>query len=245
MTYLQFHFVFTLPVLAALALLQGRTREPWWPLALITGIAFVYTTPWDNFLVANEVWTYPPDRVWATIGYVPVEEYAFFVIESVIVGLVVRLLQARWPAEPAAPNVTARVVGTAVFAVLSVVGVACVVAGGRWLYLGLILAWAFPILALMWGLGGHLIWARRRLVAWAVVPTAFYFCLADRVAIGLGIWDITDATRTGWEVAGLPFEEGLFFFVTAQLVAQGLVMLERDALPETVGRLRRARPVPA
>jgi lycopene cyclase domain-containing protein len=244
-TYLQFHFVFTLPVLAALALLQGRTREPWWPLALITGIAFVYTTPWDNFLVANEVWTYPPDRVWATIGYVPVEEYAFFVIESVIVGLVVRLLQARWPAEPAAPNRTARVVGAAVFAALSLLGVACVVAGGPWLYLGLIVAWAFPILALMWGLGGHLIWARRRLVAWAVIPTALYLCLADRVAIGLGIWTITDATRTGWEVAGLPFEEGLFFFVTAQLVAQGLVMLERDALPETVGQLRRARPVPA
>jgi lycopene cyclase domain-containing protein len=244
-TYLQFHFVFTLPVLAALALLQGRTREPWWPLALITGIAFVYTTPWDNFLVANEVWTYPPDRVWATIGYVPVEEYAFFVIESVIVGLVVRLLQARWSAEPAAPNRTARVVGAAVFAALSVGGVACVVAGGHWLYLGLIVAWAFPILAFMWGLGGHLIWARRRLVAWAVIPTALYLCLADRVAIGLGIWNITDATRTGWEVAGLPFEEGLFFFVTAQLVAQGLVMLERDALPETVGKLRRARSVPA
>jgi len=82
-------------------------------------------------------------------------------------------------------------------------------------------------------------------VAWAVIPTALYLCLADRVAIGLGIWTITDATRTGWEVAGLPFEEGLFFFVTAQLVAQGLVMLERDALPETVGQLRRARPVPA
>ena len=245
MTYLQFHFVFTLPVLAGLALLQRRTREPWWPLALITGIAFVYTTPWDNFLVANEVWTYPPDRVWATIGYVPVEEYAFFVIETLMVGLLVRFLQARWPAEPAAPNTTARVVGTAGFAAMSLVGVACVVAGGHWLYLGLILAWAFPILALMWGLGGHLIWARRRLVAWAVVPMSLYLWTIDRFAIGAGIWDITDATRTGWEIVGLPVEEALFFTTTALLVAQGLVMLERDALPETVGKLRGARAVPA
>ena len=226
-------------MLVALALLQRRTTEPWWPLGLITTIAFVYTTPWDNYLVANEVWTYPPDRVLATIGYVPVEEYAFFLIEAVIVGLLVRLLQARWPAAVAPPNRAARVAGAVGFGALAALGAVGVAAGGRWLYLGLIVAWAFPILALMWGLGGHLIWARRRLVAWAVVPMALYLCLADRVAIGLGIWDITDATRTGWEVGGLPFEEGLFFFVTALLVAQGLVMLERDALAETVGALGR------
>ena len=245
LTYLEFHLAFTLPVLVALALLQGRTREPWWPLALITGIAFVYTTPWDNYLVANEVWTYPPDRVWATVGYVPVEEYAFFVIETLMVGLLVRLLQARWPARPAPPNRTARVVGTAVFAAFAAVGVACLVAGGRWLYLGLILAWAFPILALMWGIGGHLIWARRRLVAWAVGPASLYLWAVDRYAIADGIWDITDATRTGWEIAGLPVEEALFFTTTALLVAQGLVMLERDALPETVGKLSRRRPAVA
>ena len=79
----------------------------------------------------------------------------------------------------------------------------------------------------MWWLGGHLIWARRRLIALAVAPITLYLWVADRVAIGLGIWDITDATRTGWEVAGLPVEEALFFLLTNLLVAQGLVMLER------------------
>ena len=226
-------------MLAALALLQGRARGPWWPLALITGIAFVYTTPWDNYLVAREVWTYPPDAVLATVGYVPVEEYAFFVIQTLITGLIVRLLQTHWPPEVAPPHRTARVVGTAFFLALTTVGVACVVAGGHALYFGLITAWACPILALMWGLGGHLIWARRRLVAWAVVPVTLYLWVADRVAIGIGIWDITDATRTGWEIAGLPVEEALFFLVTNLLVAQGLVMLERDALAETVGQFRR------
>ena len=224
-----------------LAVLQRRARGPWWPLALITGIAFVYTTPWDNYLVANQVWTYPPGRVLATIGYVPVEEYAFFVIETVIVGLLVRLLQTRWPADPAPPNPAARVAGAALFLALTAAGVACLVAGGHWLYLGLILAWACPILALMWGIGGQIIWARRRLVAWAVVPSSLYFWAIDRFAIWDGIWDITDATRTGWELVGLPVEEALFFVATSLLVAQGLVMLERDALPETVGRLAGAR----
>ena len=237
-TYLQFHLAFTLPPLVALALLQGRTRERWWPLALLVGIAFVYTTPWDNYLVAREIWSYPPGRVLATVGWVPVEEYAFFVIQTVLAGLWLRLFQARWPVAPEPPTGRAhRVVGTAVFGGLTLAGVAMIVAAGHWLYLGLILAWACPILALMWGVGGHLIWARRRLVAVTVVPISLYLCVADRVAIGLGIWDITDATRTGWEVAGLPFEEGLFFFVTTTLVAQGLVMLETSAVSQTVGRL--------
>lgn len=228
MTYLQFHLAFTLPVLGALALLQRRTREPWWPLAALVGIAFVYTTPWDNYLVAREVWTYPPEAVLFTVGYVPIEEYAFFVIQTLITGLWTRILQARWPvtSQPD-PGLQARAVGASGFAVLSVLGAACLGAGGHWLYLGLIVAWACPVLAGMWWLGGHLIWARRRLVALAVVPVTVYLWVADRIAIGLGIWDITDATRTGWEIAGLPVEEALFFLVTNLLVAQGLVMLER------------------
>ncbi|WP_420455993.1 lycopene cyclase domain-containing protein [Rubrivirga sp.] len=228
MTYLQFHLAFTLPPLVGLALLQGRTREPWGPLALLVGVAFVYTTPWDNYLVAREVWTYPPDAVLATVGHVPVEEYAFFVIQTLITGLWVRLLQARWPvASQPPPDLRVRAAGASTFGVLALLGVVCVVTGGHWLYLGLIVAWACPVLAGMWWLGGHLIWARRRLVAWAVVPVTLYLWVADRIAIGLGIWDITDATRTGWEIAGLPVEEALFFLVTNLLVAQGLVMLEK------------------
>lgn len=236
MTYLQFHLAFTIPPLLALALFQGRTREPWWPLAALVGIAFVYTTPWDNYLVAREVWTYPPDAVLATIGFVPVEEYAFFVIQTVITGLWVRLLQARSPvAFQPTPDLGVRAIGASVFGLLSLLGVACVIAGGHWLYLGLIVAWAFPVLAGMWWLGGHLIWARRRLVALAVAPVTVYLWVADRIAIGLGIWDITDATRTGWEIVGLPVEEALFFLVTNLLVAKGLVMLERVRGSEVQG----------
>ena len=229
LTYLQFHFVFTLPLLAVLAVLQRRTREPWWPLAALVGIAFVYTTPWDNYLVAREVWTYPPEVVLLTVGWVPIEEYAFFVIQTLVVGLWTRLLQARWPvASQPEPTRAVRASGAGVWGAGALLGAACVVAGGRWLYLGLIVAWAFPVLAGMWWLGGHLIWARRRLVALAVVPPTLYLWVADWYAITqAGIWDITDATRTGAELFRLPVEEALFFFVTSLLVAQGLVMLER------------------
>lgn len=240
LTYLQFHLAFTLPPLAVLALFQGRTRERWWPLLLLVGLAFTWTTPWDNYLVAREVWTYPLDRVLARIGYVPVEEYAFFVIQTVASGLWVRLLQTRWPA-PAAPlgGNAARVSGAVLFGALTAIGAVLWARGGHGLYLGLILVWACPILALMWGVGGHLLVARRRLLLWAVVPPTLYLWVADRFAIAQGIWHITDATRTGVDLFGLPIEEALFFLVTNLMVAQGLVMLETDAVPQTIGRLAR------
>ena len=245
-TYLEFHLAFTLPPLLVLALLQGRTHERWWPLALLVVIAFVYTTPWDNYLVAREIWSYPPGRVLATVGWVPVEEYAFFVIQTLMAGLWLRLFQARWPVAPEPPaGLGHRVAGTALFGALTLAGVAMIVAAGHWLYLGLILAWACPILAMMWAIGGHLIWARRRLVAATVVPIALYLWFADWFAITqAGIWTITDPTRTGWEIARLPVEEALFFVVTTLLVAQGLVMLETSAVSQTVGRLTR-RPASA
>lgn len=236
MTYLQFHFAFTLPPLVALALLQRGTRQPWWPLAALVGIAFVYTTPWDNYLVAREIWTYPPDAVLATVGWVPVEEYAFFVIQTLMAGLWTRILQKVWPAGPEpAPDLGVRATGAAGFGVLALAGAAMVAASGHWLYLGLIVAWAFPVLAGMWWLGGHLIWDRRRLIAAAVVPLSLYLWIADRIAIGLGIWDITDATRTGWEIIGLPVEEALFFVVTTLLVAQGMTMWEQRTVREEGG----------
>ena len=92
----------------------------------------------------------------------------------------------------------------------------------------------------MWGIGGHIVWARRRLVLVTVVPVSLYLWAADWFAITqAGIWTITDATRTGAELFRLPVEEALFFVVTTLLVAQGLVMLETDAVRQTVGRLAR------
>jgi lycopene cyclase domain-containing protein len=241
MTYLEFHLVFILPPLLVLAVLQRwfRSPEPWWPLGLLVVIAFVYTTPWDNYLVANEVWTYPPGAVLATIGYVPVEEYAFFGLQTVLTGLWLRLLQSRMPARDheIPTRRPLRAAMTAVLLGCALAGAWMIWAGGHWTYMGLIVAWAFPILALMWGVGGHLIVARARILAWTVIPSTLWLWFADRVAIGLGIWDITDATRTQVDLIGLPIEEALFFLVTNLMVAQGLILLERPALDETVGRL--------
>ena len=58
--------------------------------------------------------------------------------------------------------------------------------------------------------------------------------MADRIAIGLGIWYIAEPTKTGFEPLGLPIEEAIFFLITNVLVVQGLLLLSlRQGEPES------------
>ncbi|MEJ2288134.1 MAG: lycopene cyclase domain-containing protein [Deinococcales bacterium] len=75
MTYLQVHLLFVVPPLLALLAAHrlvpaAAPRRLGVALAAMVGIALVYTTPWDNYLVARGVWSYPPGRVWFALGYV-------------------------------------------------------------------------------------------------------------------------------------------------------------------------------
>ena len=54
---------------------------------VLAALALLYTTPWDNYLVYKGIWTYPSDRVAISIGYVPLEEYSFFVLQTMITVL--------------------------------------------------------------------------------------------------------------------------------------------------------------
>ena len=65
-----------------------RFLSPWLVIAILIGVAVLYTTPWDNYLVATGVWWYDPALVTGiTWGWVPLEEYTFFVLQPVLTGL--------------------------------------------------------------------------------------------------------------------------------------------------------------
>ncbi len=101
MTYFGFLLRFlVIPILIFLAItywdnrqnrqIQGfrNGRAVWIAIAVHIVLAVLYTTPWDNYLVATGVWYYNPDLVTGiVIGYVPIEEYTFFVLETILSGL--------------------------------------------------------------------------------------------------------------------------------------------------------------
>ncbi len=234
MTYLQFHFVFTIPAIALLAWFQpkpiagvGGKLPTRWLFGLAT-IAFLYTTPWDNFLVYDHIWGYGDERVLFTIGYVPFEEYLFFLLQPFLTGLFFYRMQARYVASEAPKpahikDPFVRALGVMFWLQMAALGWFCLqTQPGR--YMGLILVWAPPVLAGQWYLSGNYFWRYRKLWFTSIMLPTIYLWFADRIAIALGIWYITDETRTGFDPLGLPIEEAVFFLVTNILVVQGLMM---------------------
>jgi lycopene beta-cyclase len=90
MPYALFLLLFViLPIFGFSYLLWGKLwRGLVVRLIIVAVIAVVYTTPWDNYLVATRVWYYDPKLIlgWV-IGYVPIEEYSFFVLQTFLTGL--------------------------------------------------------------------------------------------------------------------------------------------------------------
>ena len=129
MSYFLFHLVFLVPPIGLLAALTSGSKRTVAPryIVLLAAIALAYTTPWDNYLVYRGIWTYGPERVVGTVGYVPVEEYLFFLLQPVLTGLWLRLLLARpsFRVAVTARPLAARRAGAAAGLLVTLVGAAC------------------------------------------------------------------------------------------------------------------------
>jgi len=241
MTYLQFHLLFLVPPLALAGWFAWKARRHLgirasWAIFAVPPIALAYTTPWDNYLVWRGIWWYGPDRVVATIGYVPVEEYMFFVLHPLLAGSLLYTLLARALAHNgqlhAEHGTRVRVVGTLVWVALGLVGLPLLRSEGT-TYLGLILVWFAPVIGLMWAFQGPAIWQVRRAAVPTIALLTLYLWIADRVAIALGIWTISDRYTVGVDPLGLPIEEATFFALTTVLSVCGLLLF---LLPGTRAR---------
>lgn len=227
MTYLTFLLVFLVPPIAllalaprpALALADRRRAAASIPLVML--LAFAYTTPWDNYLVYRAVWGYGEARVLGTLWYVPYEEYAFFLLQPVMTGLLLYHALARTrPVEPSMPLHRSILF---FYVAITAAGWLLLLSGyERGLYLGLILGWAGPVLAATWWYGGAFFTRLRRPLAATTAAATAYLWVADALAIRWGIWDIANATSFDVDPLGLPVEEAVFFLATNLLVVQGV-----------------------
>jgi lycopene cyclase domain-containing protein len=239
MTYFGFLLRFlVVPIVALILFLRWKARRHrskvaaggrafWIALAVQVLLAVVYTTPWDNYLVAQGIWYYNPAQVSGILlGYVPLEEYAFFVLQAMLVGLWWQFLAPRLSAvEREQPSVG--ICLWACSAVLAIWAGALIILLSGWkagTYLGLILVWALPPIAIQLAFGADILWQRRFLLATLILVPGLYLSLADTVAIRQGIWAIDRAQSMGIFIGGLPLEEGLFFFVTVILLAFGMTL---------------------
>ena len=194
-------------------------------------VALLYTTPWDNYQVATRVWWYNPQLVLGiTLGWVPLEEYAFFILQTAMTGWLLLALHRRLPAAPALPVRAAAALRAAASGIAGALWMAALwpLAGG-WrpgIYLALVLVWALPPIALQLAVGADVLWQQRRAVGSALLAATLYLAAADFWAIGSGTWTIDPAQSLDWFIAGtLPVEELIFFFLTNTLVVFGITLV--------------------
>ena len=205
-----------------------------WPMWMVilgqVVVAVVYTTPWDNYLVATRVWWYNPGLVTGfVIGYVPIEEYTFFVLQTLLTAAFLLLIarhRPMWTPVQLTSSEWKRKTATGLLAVLWVIFAVILVVGWKpGTYLALLMVWALPPLMIQTGFGADILWHYRRYIVPTVVFMTLYLAVADKLAISSGTWTINPEQSLNIFVFGtLPIEELIFFFMTNVLVAVGITL---------------------
>jgi lycopene cyclase domain-containing protein len=240
MTYFGFlikFLLFPLVIFLAIALIDGRWgktaqgflngRAIWLAIGLHVLLAVGYTTPWDNYLVATGVWYYNPKLISGIIlGWVPIEEYIFFVLETILTGLwwwiLVRRLKLTREFKPSG-NI--RFISTAILIAVWLLAASVLISGWKpAIYLSLIFTWALPAIILQFAFGADVLWHYRKLITLAILPVFLYISAADSLAISSGTWTIDPLQSLGIFIGTLPIEETVFFLITVMIISFGLTL---------------------
>ena len=264
MTYLGFLLGFLLlPIvlLSVWSLSDSQVKErlsqkkqiilPGYAFLILSSLALVYTTPWDNYLVATRVWWYDPAKVLGiTIGWVPLEEYIFFILQPILGGLVLLMIFSRRNGatrnqlQPGVRRVALSI------SILTWLGALALLVLGipAGTYLGLELIWAVPVIILQLAFGADILWHYRRILVAVILGLTAYLSLADGIAIQSGVWTIDPEQSLGLLLGGvLPVEEFVFFLLTNIMVGFGFVLIwapeSHERLVELWSKLRQRQPV--
>jgi lycopene cyclase domain-containing protein len=201
-------------------------------------LALVYTTPWDNYLVATGVWWYQPERVVGfRIGYVPIEEYTFFILQPLMTGLwTLAVMHYRIPlASSIKPHPLLRFFSSLAILLVFIISFALWRFGWKpGTYLSLILSWASLPMLIQFAFGADILWANHRSLILVILPMVLYLWIIDAVSIGAGIWSIDPAQTLGLYIHTLPIEEMVFFLLTNVIISFGMTLM---LAPQSHGRL--------
>lgn len=237
LTYLEVHLYYTLPPTIILYLLLRPVLSNFdkMKVAVLCTVAVAYTTPWDNYIIYHKAWWYRKDAVIGTIGYVPIEEYMFFIIQTVFTTLWTSLcnrwtmnaLHLRQPDPLKRAVLRYGVMGA--LAALGCWGWLNAIPATKTFYLGSIAWWALLVVIVIWFLAGTYIVSRlSSLYACILVPTV-YLCYVDVIALRAKVWHINEATSLElFLVDDLPIEEIIFFLVTNVIVALGSCAFDKS-----------------
>lgn len=227
---MEVHLYYTIPPTVILYLLMRPLISNFERLKIfiLCALAVLYTTPWDNYIVYHKAWWYRKDAVLGTIGYVPIEEYLFFIIQTILTSLwtaacsrwTIHSLHLRQPSK--AKYFVIQYVVLSVMLSAVVLGWTHAVPGTKTFYLGSITWWTMLVVIFLWYIAGVYIYERIQMVLLCVLVPSVYLCYVDVIALRARVWHINEATSLEvFPVSDLPLEEIIFFVMANVVVVLG------------------------
>jgi lycopene cyclase domain-containing protein len=190
-------------------------------LTVLVLVSTFYTAPWDKWMIDRGVFFYPPAKVAAWIGGVPVEDLLLFAVQCMFVGSWSLLLVGRLPSGPMPAVLRGRRVRMVVTAaVIAAVVIGLAARSQHALYLSSISAWFGPLLAIQYAGGADVLLAQWRMWLAAVVPATMWLWIVEAVAVQQRIWWIDPAQSVTWRPGGLPLEDLIIFMIGNVFVVQ-------------------------
>lgn len=241
MTYIEFLLLFTvLPIVILLILLRRFLNKQYiLTLLLVSVIAFIATSAWDNYAVYSGIWMFPPEK---TLGiylyYVPLEEYLFFFLQTYLTGLVqlyylFRFHRSRGK-EAFGNYASMKLFSLNVYALIFYIYAKEIeplkLPFGEWNYLFHLFSWAGTFILIQFVFGRKKIIHNIKLIIVPTIIMTVYFSLADSISIGNGIWHFDPLQTIGTKIGNVPIEEILFFMMTNLLITEAMVLFLRQDL---------------
>jgi lycopene cyclase domain-containing protein len=197
-------------------------------------MALAFSTLWDNIIASHHVWTYDAKCMKGVLFAIPYEEYAWFVLHTLLAQALLLRMWAAKPGIASRPDFPSRchdmkvVVPVVVLLASTMMGIKlCRDGNNDHLYLGIIMAFMSPVLAFIWaGFAHFFLWAPASYVA-AIVLESAYVITVDQFAISRGIWHIYPGTGVRLPLnmfgnTGIQIEQFLIYSLTTVLVVSTL-----------------------
>ncbi|MEZ5405062.1 MAG: lycopene cyclase domain-containing protein [Verrucomicrobiia bacterium] len=228
MTYRRFHLYFNLPLLIILSLL-ARPHWNWHDSVVTIGlclIVLIFTTPWDNWAVKRNLWNFPKEKILFRIFYCPVEEYLFFLTQTVQACLLTDIFRSYFFNK----NISLPAPNFRLASALALVWVVFFFLSKKisrplsLTYLWHLLFWMLPVVFFQWTLGGF--WIQQfPLVISTTLSLGTSLWIFDLVAVHQKIWFFDERQTLNLKLFRLlPLEEMLFFYLTTLMVVQGFLL---------------------
>jgi len=188
-------------------------------------VVAAFSTVWDNYVASWGVWTFDSHAMLGTAGFIPFEEYFWFIDHTLLVSFWVLSL---WSVKQTRPMLSARpsrkpcLVGAVLCLATAAAGVVMIRFDPTF-WLGVILAFMGPVSAYQWWSGGHFLLEQRREWLLGIAVPSLYLIGLDTWAIHEGVWAISEQFTTGVRILGVQIEQILIYSYTTTLVAQAFV----------------------